>query len=197
MSHHTLYCSDNTACVTVTVSVTYWTYSVIVLQEEVRKEAQMMGMISHPNLVRSYCSFTKDQYLWVVMPLLEGGSCLHIMKSQFPSGLEEAVIATILRDTLIALDYLHHHGHIHRDIKVQYITVQYDLQWWCSTVTVLFLSPATTARVVVADFGVSAYMHCTVLILYCAVMNCFAPHYCVTVLFPSPASPGWQHPPEQ
>lgn len=91
----------------------------VCLQEDIRKEAQMMGMISHPNLVRSYCSFTKDQFLWVVMPLLEGGSCLHIMKSQFPNGLEEAVIATILRDTLIALDYLHHHGHIHRDVKVQ------------------------------------------------------------------------------
>lgn len=78
----------------------------------------MMSMISHPNLVRAHCSFSKDQFLWVVMPFCEGGSCLHMMKSHHPTGLEEVVIATILKETLKALDYLHRHGHIHRDVKV-------------------------------------------------------------------------------
>ena len=52
------------------------------------------------------------------MPYMAGGSCLHIMKSAFPSGFEEVVIATILREVLKGLEYLHHHGHIHRDVKV-------------------------------------------------------------------------------
>lgn len=82
------------------------------------REAQTMILIDHPNVVKAHCSFTKDQTLWVVMPYMAGGSCLHIMKSVHPTGFEEAVIATVLREVLKGLEYLHHHGHIHRDVKV-------------------------------------------------------------------------------
>ena len=52
------------------------------------------------------------------MPFMAGGSCLHILKAAHANGLEEAVIATILREALKGLEYLHHQGHIHRDVKV-------------------------------------------------------------------------------
>lgn len=77
-----------------------------------------MTLINHPNLLRAHCSFTSGHNLWVVMPYMAAGSCLHIMKSAFPEGLEEPVIATLLREVLKALVYLHDHGHIHRDVKV-------------------------------------------------------------------------------
>jgi serine/threonine-protein kinase OSR1/STK39 len=54
----------------------------------------------------------------LVMPYMAGGSCLHIMKPVHPTGFEEAIIATILREVLKGLEYLHHHGSIHRDVKV-------------------------------------------------------------------------------
>lgn len=77
-----------------------------------------MILIDHPNLVRAHCSFPTGHNLWVVMPYMAGGSCLHIMKSSFSDGFEEPVIATLLREVLKALVYLHFHGHIHRDVKV-------------------------------------------------------------------------------
>ncbi|CAK8533644.1 unnamed protein product [Lathyrus sativus] len=106
----------------------------------IRREVQTMSLIDHPNLLRAYCSFTAGHSLWVVMPYMAGGSCLHIMKSAFPEGFEEPVIATVLREVLKALVYLHAHGHIHRDVKAG---------------NILFDS---NGAVKVADFGVSACM---------------------------------------
>lgn len=77
-----------------------------------------MILVDHPNVLKSHCSFVSDHNLWVVMPFMSGGSCLHILKAAYPDGFEEVVIATILREILKGLDYLHHHGHIHRDVKV-------------------------------------------------------------------------------
>ncbi|KAF9620167.1 hypothetical protein IFM89_010902 [Coptis chinensis] len=49
--------------------------------ELITKEAQMMKLVRHPNLVSAYCSFIKESELWVVMPLMDAGSCYHVMKS--------------------------------------------------------------------------------------------------------------------
>ncbi|KAK8484619.1 hypothetical protein V6N12_000603 [Hibiscus sabdariffa] len=84
----------------------------------ISREAQTMILVEHPNVLKSHCSFVSDHNLWVVMPYTAGGSCLNILKAAYPDGFEEAVIATILREVLKGLEYLHHHGHIHRDVKV-------------------------------------------------------------------------------
>lgn len=77
-----------------------------------------MRLIDHPNVIRAFCSFVVDRNLWVVMPFMDEGSCLHLMKIAHPDGFEEAAICSILKETLKALDYLHRQGHIHRDVKV-------------------------------------------------------------------------------
>ncbi|KAG0472025.1 hypothetical protein HPP92_016571 [Vanilla planifolia] len=89
----------------------------------ISREAQTMILIDHANVLKAHCSFVNGHNLWVVMPYMAGGSCLHIMKSVFPDGFEELVIATILKEVLKGLDYLHHHGHIHRDVKAGNILV--------------------------------------------------------------------------
>lgn len=52
------------------------------------------------------------------MPYMSCGSCLNIMKSVYPNGLEEPVIAIFLREILKALVYLHGLGYIHGNVKV-------------------------------------------------------------------------------
>ncbi|KAK4587839.1 hypothetical protein RGQ29_019016 [Quercus rubra] len=104
----------------------------------VSREAQTMNLVDHPNVLKSHCSFVSDHNLWVVMPFMAGGSCLHILKAAYPDGFEELVIATILREVLKGLDYLHHHGHIHRDVKAGNILID------------------TRGGIKLGDFGVSA-----------------------------------------
>ena len=87
-----------------------------------------MSLLDHPNLLRAYCSFTNGHQLWVVMPYMAAGSALHIMKTSFPEGFDEPVIATLLREVLKALVYLHSQGHIHRDVKVIYFCSSLNLQ---------------------------------------------------------------------
>ncbi|WVZ13609.1 hypothetical protein V8G54_011175 [Vigna mungo] len=106
----------------------------------IRREVQTMSLIDHPNVLQAHCSFTTGHNLWVVMPYMAGGSCLHIMKSAYPEGFEEPVIATLLHEVLKALVYLHAHGHIHRDVKAGNILLD------------------SNGAVKLADFGVSACM---------------------------------------
>nr|XP_017245562.1 PREDICTED: serine/threonine-protein kinase fray2-like [Daucus carota subsp. sativus] len=98
-----------------------WNNDLVTSMDGIHREVQTMTSINHPNLIWAHCSFTSGHNLWVVMTYMVRGSCLHIMKSAFPEGLEEPVIATLLREVLKALVYFHAHGHIHRDVKGQRI----------------------------------------------------------------------------
>jgi len=82
-----------------------------------RKEIQIMSLCKHPNILTVYGSFVHESKLYIVTPLLSAGSCLNIMKYAYPDGFEEVVIATILKQALLGLEYLHKNGLIHRDVK--------------------------------------------------------------------------------
>lgn len=55
-----------------------------------------------------YVSFIDDSDLWLVMPLLNGGSVHDSLKSNFKNGLkDEILIATILIQVVEGLKYFH------------------------------------------------------------------------------------------
>ncbi|KAM0945134.1 putative protein kinase STE-STE20-Fray family [Dioscorea sansibarensis] len=109
--------------------------------DDVRREAKVMALFSHSNILRAHCSFIVDSHLWVVMPFMAAGSLHSIISSSFPDGLPEPSIAIVLKEILSALSYLHDQGHIHRDIKAGNILVDSD------------------GSVKLADFGVSASIY--------------------------------------
>jgi|TARA_B110000285_G_scaffold229557_1_gene294487 serine/threonine-protein kinase OSR1/STK39 len=59
-------------------------------------------------VVSYYVSFIDDSDLWLVMPLLGAGSLNDVIKLKAKDGIkDEALIATILKQTLDGLEYFH------------------------------------------------------------------------------------------
>ncbi|XP_053208624.1 serine/threonine-protein kinase 3-like [Panonychus citri] len=87
---------------------------------EIIKEIFIMQQCDSPYVVKYYGSYFKGKSqgsdLWIVMEYCGGGSVSDIMRLRKKT-LSEEEIATILKDTLLGLEYLHARRKIHRDIK--------------------------------------------------------------------------------
>lgn len=107
--------------------------------DELRKELQVMTLSRHPNLLPVLVSFVEESKLWIVTPYLGGGSCLDLLRNRFADGIaDEAAVATVLRECLLGLEYLHRNHLLHRDVKAGNCLLAED------------------GGVMLADFGVSA-----------------------------------------
>ena len=111
---------------------------------DLRKESYMMLSSKHPNLVKEYATFIDCNFMWIVMNILDGGSLADIMTLLMDpvtkqKGInDEVLLATIMKETMKALQYVHVNGKVHRDIKAGNILL--DMQ----------------GHVFLSDFGVSA-----------------------------------------
>ncbi len=85
--------------------------------EDIFREIQVMSLSSHPNVVPFSTAFVNGADLWIVMPLLTGGSVLDLIHDVYPSGLPEAHAVYVLWSLLKAIDYFHRNNQIHRDVK--------------------------------------------------------------------------------
>lgn len=104
------------------------------IQREVALLSQLREAASR-NVVRYWGCWLKGPELWIVMDFAEGGSVRTLMKA---GPIAERYCAVIVRETLVALNYLHKSGIIHRDIKAANILL------------------TSTGRILLCDFGVAA-----------------------------------------
>lgn len=106
----------------------------------IQNEIAILWKASHPNVVQLFSSFLHRHYLWMVMPFNSTGSirCAIDYITDKRGFSSEKVIATILRQVLLGLNYLHRDGHVHRDIKTDNILI------------------SDQGNIQLADFGVAA-----------------------------------------
>ena len=107
--------------------------------EEIQREiASLAHCQDCDRVTRYFGSFVKKYTLWVIMELMDGGSCLSLLKRAGP--LPDEVTAVIAREIVLGLCYLHAQGIMHRDIKAANILL------------------TRTGQVKLADFGVAAQL---------------------------------------
>eukprot|EP01067_Filipodium_phascolosomae_P008650 Filipodium_phascolosomae@DN7432_c0_g1_i1.p1 len=90
--------------------------------QAMRDELNLMCNVSHKNIVPFKCTFTTNtprvKALHLVMDLVNAGSCSRLLAEIFPKGIKDIdIVAHILHETALALQYLHENQQIHRDVK--------------------------------------------------------------------------------
>lgn len=94
------------------------------LRDRLFREAQAAGKLSHPNIVTIYDVGTEGNLQYIAMEYLEGQTLEQLIKKQVHFSYK--IIATIVSQICLALEYAHDQGIVHRDIKPANIMVLPD-----------------------------------------------------------------------
>uniref|UniRef100_A0A0X3PYX5 non-specific serine/threonine protein kinase n=1 Tax=Schistocephalus solidus TaxID=70667 RepID=A0A0X3PYX5_SCHSO len=114
--------------------------------DEINREIKSMKNMKNENIVAYYSSFVDGTELFIVMDLCQRGSLLDVIKfiqserDTTYGVFDENTIATILRDVLRGLAYIHESGLVHRDLKCGNLLVKDD------------------GVIQIADFGVAGFL---------------------------------------
>jgi len=94
-------------------------------RQQFRREAQILATLDHPNLPRVTDYFERDDIEYLVMDYVEGQTLSEVAEKT-GSGLSERTVLEWSDQLLSALDYIHRHGIIHRDVKPSNIRLTPD-----------------------------------------------------------------------
>eukprot|EP00931_Biecheleriopsis_adriatica_P018073 TRINITY_DN12745_c0_g1_i3.p1 TRINITY_DN12745_c0_g1~~TRINITY_DN12745_c0_g1_i3.p1 ORF type:complete len:480 (+),score=94.57 TRINITY_DN12745_c0_g1_i3:33-1472(+) len=85
-------------------------------REEFKSELQILICLDHPHIVRLLDVYVSEEKLDMVMECMSGGE---LRRSHTERGrLSEEEVAHITKQMLLALNYLHRNGVVHRDLKL-------------------------------------------------------------------------------
>ncbi|KAK6460808.1 kinase-like domain-containing protein [Scheffersomyces coipomensis] len=105
---------------------------------EINKEIQIISECQLSQITQYLGCFVKRYQLWIIMEFVDGGSLFEMLR---PGPIkDETVVSIIIKEMLIALDYLHNQGKIHRDLKSQNVLL------------------SKQGEIKLTDFGVSAQL---------------------------------------
>lgn len=88
------------------------------------KEAQVIAMLRHDNIVKVFDIIEEKNKLFMIMEYIEGKTLDKLISGNRKIPIMEAV--NVVSEICLALDYIHNHNIIHRDIKPSNIIIGND-----------------------------------------------------------------------
>lgn len=83
--------------------------------EHVKAERNLLAEVDSTCIVKLYCSFQDDEYLYLIMEYLPGGDMMTLLMRK--DTLTEDEARFYVGQTVLAIESIHKHNYIHRDIK--------------------------------------------------------------------------------
>ncbi|ORY02520.1 Pkinase-domain-containing protein [Basidiobolus meristosporus CBS 931.73] len=89
------------------------------VKEAFAREVKILKTLNHPNIVSFVSCYDTEETLWIVMELVTGGDLLAYITEK--GTLPESECKSLFHQICLALQYLHHQGITHRDMKPENI----------------------------------------------------------------------------
>jgi len=83
--------------------------------QRVNSEQRILAKSTNPFIIKLFYSFQTEENLFLVMEYSPGGDCLSLLEKV--GYLEEFVAKSFIAEMVLALEYLHNNGVVHRDLK--------------------------------------------------------------------------------
>ena len=92
-------------------------------------EINFLKEMNHNNIIKLYDVKVTKENIYLIMEYCNGGSlkkALNNYKQKFGKPFTEDIVQYLMKQILTAVEYLHNHGIIHRDLKLENILLKYD-----------------------------------------------------------------------
>jgi hypothetical protein len=86
-------------------------------RERFNREADLAASLFHPHIVGVHDRGEYEGQLWISMDYIDGTDAAQLMRDRYPAGMPAAEVIAVIDAVARALDYAHHRGLLHRDVK--------------------------------------------------------------------------------
>mmetsp|Transcript_11658 Transcript_11658/g.19998 ORF Transcript_11658/g.19998 Transcript_11658/m.19998 type:complete len:445 (-) Transcript_11658:264-1598(-) len=93
-----------------------------------KREIDIVTRVDHPNVVNTFDVFESDDTISIVMEFLPGGMLYDLVSSE--GCLSEDKAATVMREVISGVVYLHEQGIVHRDLKPENMLCRTKIWPW-------------------------------------------------------------------
>ena len=115
-------------------------------------EIKILKGLNHPKIIRYYDLKQTNSHYYIAMEFCNGGSllsCLKKYKAKYKKPFSEKIVQYLMKQIVSGLKYIHRHGIIHRDIKLDNILVKFYSEEDIENINML------KTHIKICDFGIS------------------------------------------